>query len=128
MHPKLRSDETEEEEESEHLEKALRAPRQSPAPKCKKVNGDLEEGEKFGRFERNQTVTLSLDADEDAMSDTVATAAFEAQMQYLESMELVDRKVIAAIILGWISPRCIRPRELPRWPSDTVWWRALRWI
>ena len=33
-------------------------------------------------------------------SDAVATAVFEAEMEDLDSMELVDRKIIAATILG----------------------------
>jgi hypothetical protein len=82
-----------EEEERESLDKAMRASREYPAPKRKNANEDLDAEEKFGRFERSRTVSLDTDA-------ATADMAVEAQMQDLDSMEIVYRKIIAATILG----------------------------
>ena len=46
-----------------------------------------------------RTVTLDSDADRDAMA-TSDKNDFQDQMQDLDGMELVDRKIIAATILG----------------------------
>ena len=81
------------------MEKAWRASRESPAPKRKNDNEDLEEDEIFRRFERSRTATPDSDIDRDAMA-TSDRNDFEDQMQDLDGMELVDRNVIAATIIG----------------------------
>ena len=88
-----------EEEERASLEKAMRASRDSPAQKRNHANDDLDEEEKFGRFERSRTVSMETDVNTANMA-TGQDDDFEAQMQNLDSMELVDRKIIAATILG----------------------------
>jgi hypothetical protein len=93
---KRRVEEEENALEKANIEKALRASRESQAPKRRNENEDLEADEKFGRFERSRTVSMESDDNDDA----VATAVFEAEMDDLDSMELVDRKIIAATILG----------------------------
>ena len=74
------------------MEKAIRASRDSPAQKRKNDNTDLDDEEKFRRFERSRTVSLDTDA---ATADMAVDPDndFEAQMQDLDSMELVDRKI-----------------------------------
>ena len=74
------------------MEKPSRASRESPAPKRRNDNEDLEDQGKFGRFERSRAVSMeSAPADDDD---------FEAHMQDIDGMELVDRKIIAATMLG----------------------------
>ena len=89
-----------EEEERTSLEKAMRASRDSPAQKRNHANDDFDEEEKFGRFERSRTVSLDTDAATADMAVEPEDPEFEAQMQDLDSMEIVDRKIIAATILG----------------------------
>ena len=81
------------------MDKAMRASRDSPAPKRKNDNDDLDDEENFGPLERSRTASLDTDA---ATADMAVDPDndFEAQMQDLDSMELVDRKIIAATILG----------------------------
>ena len=89
-----------EEEERESLDKAMRASRESTAPKRQApANAEFNDEEKFGRFERSRTVSLDTDA---ATADMAVDPNndFEAQIQDLDGMELVDRKIIAATILG----------------------------
>ena len=91
------------------MDKAARASRESPAPKRKNDNEDLEEDENFGRFVRSRTVSIESGAVTGLPRSAAADVAtglsrpaddddFEAQMQDIDSMELVDRKIIAASI------------------------------
>ena len=88
-----------EEEDRASLGKAMRSSKESPAPKRRNDNTDLDDEKEFGRFERSRAVSLETDA---ATADMAVDPDndFEAQMQDLDSMELVDRKIIAATILG----------------------------
>ena len=62
------------------MDKAMRASRDSPAPKRKNDNTDLDDEEKIGRFKRSRTVSLDTDA---ATADMAVdpTNDVEAQMQ-----------------------------------------------
>ena len=50
-----------EEEERDSLDKAMRASRESQATKRRNGNTDLDDEEKFGRFERSRTVSMESD-------------------------------------------------------------------
>ena len=70
-----------EEEDRESLDKAMRASRDSPAPKRKNDNTDLDDEEKFGRFERSRTVSMESDAVTRGQPPSSADDIdFEAQM------------------------------------------------
>ena len=62
----------------------MRASRESPAPKRKNANEDLDAEEKFGRFERSRTVSLDTDAATVDMAVEPEDPEFEAQMQSLD--------------------------------------------
>ena len=82
------------------MDKAMRASRESPVPRRKNANEYLDEEEKFGRFERSRTVSFDTGAASADMRVDPEDPDFEAHMQDLDSVEIVDRTIIAATILG----------------------------
>ena len=78
---------------------ASRASRESPAPKRKNDIIDFEEEKKFRRFEGSRTVSMESDA-ATGLSRPADDDDFEAQVQDINNMELVYRKIIFATILA----------------------------
>ena len=116
-----------EEEDRASLDNASRASREPPAAKRKNDNTDLEEEEKFRRFERSRTVSMESDA-ATGLSRPADDDDFEAQMQDIDNMEFVDRKIIAATILGMdITDVYIHLSELQKWQSDMDYLQVHPW-
>ena len=57
---------------------------------------------------------MESDKNDDAMSQTVAGAVFQAEMEDLDSMELVDRKIIAATLLGVDITEVYSPEQMAK--------------
>jgi hypothetical protein len=103
-----------EEEDRESLDKAMRASRNLQPQNAKTTTLTSMMGEKFGRLEKSQTVSMESDTPQPPDDDD-----FEAQMQDLDSMELVDRKIIAATILGVDITEVYSPERVAKLQRDT---------
>ena len=57
---------------------------------------------------------MESDNNDDAMFQTVAGAVFEAEMEDLDCMELVDRKIIVATILGVDTTEVYSPQRVAK--------------